>query len=210
MVPFSVAPSAAAWLAARDRTEISAGAPVLVVAGPGLGHAGAEAAAVAAVYRTPVVLTGEQATVQQVLLHLDQSDVAHVACHGSFRADNPQFSSLRLADGPLSTHDLSGIGHYPLLCVLSACDVGLADASGAGALGVAASLLGGGSSAVLASVLPADDARTPSLMADFHRRLAAGEPAAVALCGARQVLDDRPVACGFTLYGASVRFRLVD
>jgi CHAT domain-containing protein len=151
------------------------------------------------------VLTGAGATVNAVLHALEDSDIAHIACHGSFRADNAQFSSLRLADGPLSAHELSAIRPYPRLCVLSACDLGLADANGAGALGIAASLLAGGASAVLASVLPADDVRTASLMATFHQRLIAGEPAAVALSQSRQGLDDPMFGCGFTLYGASLR-----
>jgi CHAT domain-containing protein len=88
---------------------------------------------------------------------------------------------------------------------LSACDLGLADANGAGALGVAASFLTGGASAVLASVLPADDVRTAHLMMTFHRRLVAGERAAVALNQARRALDDPLFGCGFTLYGSSLR-----
>jgi CHAT domain-containing protein len=36
---------------------------------------------------------------------------AHVAAHGVFRADSPMFSSLRLADGPLTVHDLERLRH---------------------------------------------------------------------------------------------------
>jgi CHAT domain-containing protein len=180
----------------------------LIAAGPGLKNAVQEAIAIAAVHPASLLLTGSRATVQRVLHNLEKADIAHVACHGSFRADNAQFSSLRLADGPLSAHELSSIGHYPRLCVLSACDLGLADA--AGALGVAASLLTGGVSAVLASVLPADDISTATLMATFHRRLVAGEPAAVALNQARRALDDPLFGCGFTLYGTSPRIAPVD
>jgi CHAT domain-containing protein len=180
------------------------GAAALVVAGPGLANAELEAASVGRMYLDPLVLTGGDATVARVLSCLGQAEVAHVACHGSFRADNPQFSSLRLADGPLNAYDLSSVPRYPCLCVLSACDIGLADANGAGALGMAASLLTGGASAVLASVLPADDLHTPTMMATFHERFAAGTPAAVALTEARAALDDPLVAAGFTLYGSSV------
>jgi hypothetical protein len=203
--PFTVSPSAGIWLTARQQGDIPGAARVLVAAGPGLRNAARETTAIAEAHPSPLVLTGARATVNRVLHALERSDIAHVACHGSFRADNAQFSSLRLADGPLSAHELSAIRHCPRLCVLSACDLGLADANGAGALGMAASLLTGGASAVLASVLPADDVRTASLMATFHQRLVAGEPAAVALTQARRGLDDPVFGCGFTLYGASLR-----
>ena len=34
------------------------------------------------------------------------SELVHLACHGSFRTDNPLFSTLSLADGPLTVYDL--------------------------------------------------------------------------------------------------------
>jgi CHAT domain-containing protein len=205
--PFTVSPTTSLWLKARQQGNLRRADPVrtLVVAGPGLANAEIEAATVGGVYEDPVILTGSSATVANVLSRLSETEIAHVACHGSFRADNPQFSSLRLADGPLNAYDLSSVRHYHHLCVLSACDIGLADANGAGALGMAASLLTGGASAVLASVLPADDLHTPTMMAAFHRRFATGTPAAIALTEARAALDDPLLASGFTLYGSSVR-----
>jgi CHAT domain-containing protein len=205
-VPFTVSPSASVWLTARQPDHPAPpGLRVLVVAGPGLDNASLEAATVAGIYPDPLVLGGADATVAGVLAHLAEVEIAHVACHGSFRADNPQFSSLRLADGPLNAYDLSSVERFPQLCVLSACDIGLADAAGAGALGVAASFLAGGAAAVLASVLPADDLHTPTMMEAFHRAFATGRPAAEALADARSTLDDPLLAAGFTLYGASVR-----
>jgi CHAT domain-containing protein len=206
-LPFTVSPSASVWLTAREREHPEPrGRCALVVAGPGLDNASLEATAVAGIYDDPLVLAGASATVSGVLAHLAEVEIAHVACHGSFRADNPQFSALRLADGPLNAYDLSSVERFPQLCVLSACDIGLADAAGAGALGVAASFLTGGASAVLASVLPADDLHTPTMMEAFHRAFAAGRPAAEALAEARSALDDPLLAAGFTLYGSSVRF----
>ena len=48
----------------------------------------------------------------------------HIAAHGEFRADNPLFSHLALADGPLTVYDLTGLRHRHRV-VLSACDSGL-------------------------------------------------------------------------------------
>ena len=57
---------------------------------------------------------------------LRDCDRAHLACHGSFRADNPLFSSLLLADGGLTVHDVESLGAGPRELVLSACDSGRA------------------------------------------------------------------------------------
>ena len=45
--------------------------------------------------------------------------VAHLAAHGRFRADNPLFSSIDLADGPLTVYDLESLEEAPdALCPL--------------------------------------------------------------------------------------------
>ena len=73
-------------------------------------------------YPHGTTLVGDAATVQATLAAFDGAALAHVAAHGMFRADNPLFSSLRLADGPLTVYDLEGIGHAPRTVVLAACD----------------------------------------------------------------------------------------
>ena len=46
-----------------------------------------------------------------------------VACahrgHGTFRADNPMFSSILLDDGPLIVHDFERLGRAPYRLVLA-------------------------------------------------------------------------------------------
>src|SRR6266568_5834212 len=95
----SVAPSARAWQQARAVVPPDRGAPVLV-RGPGLGT-GSEIPALAAEYPGATVLGSGTATARRVLAALDGAGLAHIAAHGSFRADSPLFSSLRLDDGPL-------------------------------------------------------------------------------------------------------------
>ena len=126
--PLSVAPSAALWLrAARERQDgAGPGRAALLVAGPGLVHADSEVDALAALYPGAATLTGADAGVDAVAAALRGCDRAHLACHGSFRADNPLFSALRLADGPLTVHDVESLGAGPREIVLSACDSGLA------------------------------------------------------------------------------------
>ena len=44
---------------------------------------------------------------------LDGADSVHVAAHGRFRDDNPQFCSLELADGALTVYDLERLRKVP-------------------------------------------------------------------------------------------------
>ena len=46
------------------------------------------------------------ATAARVLDAIDGARVVHFAAHGTFRADSPLFSALRLDDGPLTVYDL--------------------------------------------------------------------------------------------------------
>ena len=71
------------------------------------------------------MLTGEAATAAAVLAALPHAGIAHLAAHGTFRRDNPLFSSLRLADGPLTVYDLQTLPGVPELVILAACDSGL-------------------------------------------------------------------------------------
>ncbi|MGI9596412.1 MAG: CHAT domain-containing protein, partial [Acidimicrobiales bacterium] len=118
------------------------------------------------------------ALTERVLASLDRS-VAHLACHGLVRHDNPMFSSLRLTDGPLPIHALQAAPALPDTVVLSACDVGRPGNAGpAHVLGLPAALLSMGVRAVVASPIAVPDRATAAVMIEFHRRLATGiEPA---------------------------------
>ncbi len=121
-VPHAVVPSAAQWLRARDRT--SASDRRVFVAGPGLTTGGSEIGVVAPRHPGAVVLLGQDATVDGALGCLDGAGLAHVAAHGHFRADSPLFSSLDLADGPLTVYDFERLARAPHRVILSACDSG--------------------------------------------------------------------------------------
>ena len=112
-------------------------------------------------------------------------DLVHLAAHGRFRGDNPQFSALDLADGPLTGHDVERLPAAPAVAVLSACETGTsAVLAGGELLGLAASLLGIGVRGVVAPVLQVPDLETAPLMVDVHRGLQAGLPVAAALAAA--------------------------
>ena len=149
------------------------------------------------------MLTGKDATVDAALAALDGAKLAHVACHGRFRSDSPLFSSLELADGPLTALDLQRLRRAPELLVLSACDVALSERHpGDELLGFSAALLASGTRTIVASVVPVPDAAARRLMLDFHRRLAGGASPATALAAAQAGLRaDQSALAGFLCLG---------
>jgi tetratricopeptide (TPR) repeat protein len=204
--PVVVAPSATLWYAARTRPTTPLG-PALVAAGPGLAGAREEAGAVAGIHGCAPLLD-DAATADAVLTALPSAGLAHLAAHGHLVPDNPLFSSLRLADGPLVIHDLERLPRAPHTVVLAACEGGRSVVhTGDELLGLAATFLARGSAQLVASVLPIPDAETTPLMVALHRRLIAGQPCATALAGAQQaVRGDGPAAlaaaAGFVCLGA--------
>ena len=92
------------------------------------------------------------------LAELARADVGHLACHGSFRADNPLFSTLILADGPLTVYDLGRCRPMPRTLVLSACNAAVgATLRGGALLGLAIALMSFGVSTVVAPLTPVSD-----------------------------------------------------
>jgi tetratricopeptide (TPR) repeat protein len=205
--PVTVAPSAATWVRAAGRPD-PAGPPVLV-AGPRLPEAHDEVAALAELWPDAAVLTGARATVGAVTAAVDGSRLVHLAAHGGFRADNPLFSTLALADGPLFAYELERLPAAPGCVVASACESGRSDTSlGDEVMGFAAVLLGQGTRTLIAALLPVPAVNTVALMVDLHRRLRTGARPAEALAGAQAALRaggdpvDAATAASFICLGA--------
>ncbi len=161
--------------------------------GAGLQHVYAEASDVAAAFGgASTALLGADATVARVREAAPSADVVHLACHGVFRADNPMFSALELADGPFTLFDAQQLGWRAALVTLSACETGVSRvAPGNESIGLVRGFLLAGAAGVVASMWAVDDAATAALMRSFYARLRAGDGAAAAL-GAAQ----REMACG--------------
>jgi tetratricopeptide (TPR) repeat protein len=190
--PVTVSPSAALWFLGQRPRETAG--RVVVAAGPGLPGARAEAGAVAAIYGTEA-LVGASSSVRAVMSGMDGADVAHLAAHGSIHLHNPLFSSLRLADGPLTVYDLEGLHQTPQLVVLAACDIGRpVVAAGDELLGLGAAFIAQGTRQIIASVTPIPDAQATHLMIAVHRALAAGRSAAAALAQSQQKLATEDAA----------------
>jgi hypothetical protein len=170
----TIVPSATWWCSAQ-RQPARAGR-AFVAAGPRLAEAEAEATAVAACHRAATVLVGGDATTTAVLAGLGGADVAHIVAHGRFRADNPLWSTLELADGPLTVYELERLARVPDTIVLASCHSGRgATRAGDRLLGLSASLLSAGARTVVVSVAALPDApATTAAMVGLHRRLAAG------------------------------------
>lgn len=184
-----VAPSATVWLRALA-ADPPATDRVVLVGGPRLGAAQIEIDALAGLYPAATVLTGSAATVQAVTAAMDGARLVHIAAHGTLRADSPLFSAIELADGPLTGYDLEQVQRTPHQVVLSACSSAVGSPAGADELlGVVGSLVAGGSTGVVASVVPVADVQAEPLMAAMHRRLLGGASLARALADARRDLD---------------------
>ncbi|MFY1687225.1 CHAT domain-containing protein [Plantactinospora sp. WMMB782] len=205
--PVTVAPSATAWLAATRRTPPDG--PPLLAAGPRLPAAATEVCQLARVLPGARVLTGAEATAEALTGALDGARLAHVAAHGTFRADNPLFSTLELADGPLTAYELERLPRPPGCVVLSACDSGRSGVRpGDEVMGFTSVLLAIGASSLVATVLPVPADLTTALMLDLHRRMAAGARPAAALAAAQREFaasgdgSARATAAAFVCFGA--------
>ncbi|MEW1774469.1 CHAT domain-containing tetratricopeptide repeat protein [Streptomyces sp. NPDC086777] len=203
----SVSPSASSWLRARE-TEPPPGGRHVLVRGPGLATGGAEVPEVAGRYAAARILEHAEAQVPRVLEELDGAALAHIAAHGTFRADSPLFSSLRMADGPLIVHDFERLARSPYRIILSSCDTArLASVGADELLGLVTALLPLGTAGVVASSAPVNDAAVVPLMLALHKGLGAGLSLAEALRDARAALpgDALHQATGwaFAAFGAA-------
>lgn len=184
-----VAPSVHHWM----RYAGSAALPpvrIRAAAGPGLRHAEAEVREVADLWPGGEAVVGEDATVARMIELLASPGIVHLAAHGRHEPDNPLFSSVRLADGPLFAHELDTGGSVPDLVLLSSCEVGRASIRAGGeALGMASVLLRQGVGCVVAALAPLPDETARRVMTRTHQLLRDDVPVARAL--AQATSEDR-------------------
>jgi len=187
----TVAPSAEMWWRANSREPSGEG--VVLAAGPDLENATREVAGLRSLYKRATVLEPSD-TADRFGAAVRGAAVAHAACHASFEAENPMFSSLRLGDGDFNVYDLERLHHPPDLMVLSACDSGYTDTRAGDELtGVTSALLSMGAKSVVASVgLVPDSQATSDLMVGFHRALISGDSPSQALATAQSQSLDTP------------------
>ncbi len=195
------APSAALWYrgaqrghAPPEQSSVWNDTTALLVSVPSLGieQVTEEVTQLAQILPNAVVLQAEEATLKSVQARAGSCRLLHLATHALYRADNPLFSGLQLADGWLLARDLYAMTLSCDLATLSACQTGMTLAEAGDELfGLIRGFLASGVRSVAASLWPADDAATAALMQEFYGRLALGHSRASALRGAQQTVRER-------------------
>jgi CHAT domain-containing protein len=148
-----------------------------------------EVLGLAPLFPEPIALLGGEAQAGELRRHAPEADLLHLACHGTFRPDNPLFSALHLADGRFTVRDAYTLQLGCELVVLSACETGVSSvAPGDELIGLARGFFAAGAPALLVSLWTVDDTSTAALMAHFYTRLRAGETPASALRAAQREL----------------------
>jgi CHAT domain-containing protein len=139
-----------------------------------LPHTVQEARAVASIFNGQVFLE-DQATVANVRRGARDCRTLHVAAHGDFRADNPLFSGLALADGWLTTLEIFNLRLKASLVTLSACQTGRNVVGGGDELlGLMRAFLSAGAASLVLTCWAVEDRSTAQLMESFYRKLAHG------------------------------------
>ncbi len=181
-----------------------------VVTGPGLLGVGADEAVVKRVLPHSDVVESGNANCERVKEILTSARFVHLACHGRFRPESPRFSSLTMADGPLTLFELDWLERVPDLVMLAACDSGKVSARPGGELlGTAPAMLAAGASTVIAPICPVRDHEVSEALVPFYEALAQG-PSAAAQAMDLAFTGERPevvaTAASFQVVGASLRF----
>jgi len=141
-----------------------------------------EAAAVGQVFPEAELHCGTAATTQSLFAATDPRSFIHLATHGLFRADNPTFSALKLADGWLTLQDLATLPHSAPLITLSACDTGRSESSPADPLAdFYRSFFRTGAQSLVVSLWSLDDQAAIHTMSTFYQELKRGQRVSVAL-----------------------------
>lgn len=148
-----------------------------------------EAETIAKQLGVPCVLN-EAATTTLLSQHGVRSPIIHIAAHGLFRLDAPNFSHIKLADRQLSTIEVFNLS-LPIcsLVTLSACETGRAVVGGIDeVIGLGRGFLYAGAASLLPTLWKVDDASSAELMAHFYQSLLRGHSKAAALANAQRTL----------------------
>lgn len=174
----TTAPSASVWQTMIRQRTVDPVRPLLISYSDAMAPmVESEITAIAGLLKEPTVLSGDEATFANFERLVGKHDLVHIACHGQFRADNPRYSSLRIADGNITVGDISSKRMNGARVVLSACETGLnAVFPGEEIVGLARGFISAGVRSLLLSLWTVNDDATRRLMIDFYRNLQLGRP----------------------------------
>jgi CHAT domain-containing protein len=128
------------------------------------------------------VFMGTEASEDKLRKYGATAGKIHIAAHGVFRADNPDFSSLRLGNNWLNLYDIFNLNLGAEITTLSACETGMSDVLGGDELlGLARGFLRAGTPSLVVSLWMVNDKSTAQLMCRFYQGLGNGLTKAAAL-----------------------------
>lgn len=187
--PVAVVPSVTAWLAAQARPSLPADPAVAFAIGPNLLRANDEIRMVADAWSREAAQA--VATTAEFRDATEKADILHIAAHGTHEPDNPLFSHLQLDDGPLFGYEFQRLSRLPNHVMLSACELGLADARPTDeTLGMTVAILHSGARSVVSAVALVSDTVACRVAQAHHAGLRRGQPPAAALADAINDFDD--------------------
>jgi CHAT domain-containing protein/tetratricopeptide (TPR) repeat protein len=191
-----IAPSATMAIRCSQVARRQSGENILAVSGDAfdvartnlqpLPAASREARAVARLYPTSTILTGQEATRERFMAAASAADIIHFAGHAVADGANASMSEMLLAsDGASSTLTAADIARWTLthsrLVFLSACDSAAPGTRGDGVENLADAFLVAGVPTVIAAPWAVDDATALGIAQDFHTTFRATGDAAEAL-----------------------------
>lgn len=118
----------------------------------------------------------------ETVLGTPPGQILHISAHGQYRIDQPDFSYIQLADGPLYTDDLFQHDLPYELVTLSACETARSRAAaGDELIGLGRGFLFAGAGALIASLWRVEETLTSQLMEELYQQLDCGASKAAAL-----------------------------
>jgi tetratricopeptide (TPR) repeat protein len=156
-------------------------AKACIVANPDntLEKAEEEGAHAAKLFKDPIFLSKNDATIKSVIAGLPSVGYIHLACHGAVtnskgipikKDKNSVFQgALNLSDGELFADDLIDIPINVDFAILSACDSGKGNVCKEGVVGLSLALLGAGASTVIATKWKVPDAAACEIIKSFYK-----------------------------------------
>ncbi|MDQ6662308.1 MAG: CHAT domain-containing protein, partial [Chloroflexota bacterium] len=133
-------------------------------------------------------LLNEDATAAAIWQKGAYSPIVHIAAHGLFRLDAPNFSHIKLSDGQFSTIEVFNLDLSSCsLVTLSACETGRAVVGGVDeVIGLGRGFLYAGAASLLPTFWKVDDASSAELMDMFYQALLGKYSKVAALAGAQR------------------------
>jgi CHAT domain-containing protein len=155
---------------------------VMGVADTSIPHVAEEVERIGHLLGDAMLFIDSQATLDRLRTHSPAQGVIHIASHALFRADNPLFSALRLADGWLNVNDIYQLQLNARLVTLSGCETGVGLVSrGDELIGLSRAFFYAGAPALVVSLWAVNDDSTALLMQYFYAALRDGYSVAESL-----------------------------